>query len=173
MANIAEKTPRKRGRPRQYTDGYDKFLTGYGITAGLTRRSHTDAFYRLKAMSQLHPEKDPLFAWLWCDGGPNGHPKKHVRRTILAELGRMDDEADREAIARELCEQQPTTRDAVAMIRASRLGQPPGTPEQLSEALRTTVDAYLKSHADMGWDDVRHALEYLMDDLDLIESESN
>ncbi len=112
---------------------------------------------------------DARFAWLCSDKAPNGNPKGHVRRTILAELGRIEAEEERGQIALRLCELKQPTREAVAMVRHFRLGSPPGTPEQLADALRKTATAYLQSHAAMTWAEVREALESLVGDINSLE----
>ena len=60
-----------------------------------------------------------------------------MRHTILAELGRIDDEQAREVMALYLCEHKPTTRQAVALIRQYRLGtRPQGSPRQLAAVIQ-------------------------------------
>ena len=60
----------------------------------------------------------------------------HMRHTILAELGRIEDEDDLRSIARQICELKPGSKEAVAMIRQWRTGKSPsGDAISLTNAL--------------------------------------
>jgi hypothetical protein len=82
-----------------------------------------------------------------------------MRHTILAELGRIDDEQEREAMALYLCEHKPTTRQAVALIRQYRLGtRPPGSVVQLADVIRRAIATYQAEHEPLTDDEVYQAL---------------
>ena len=64
-----------------------------------------------------------------------------MRHTILAELGRIDDEQAREAMALYL-QHKPTTRQAVALIRQYRLGTRPQGAPQLAAVIQRAIATY-------------------------------
>ena len=92
---------------------------------------------------------DPRFAWL----------KQPHRGTIGDELGRLDDDEDSRTMALYLCEHRPTTREAVATIRAYRLEtRPAPTIHGLCQALQQALDHYLTTHGAMPLSAVEQAL---------------
>jgi hypothetical protein len=155
MENISQKPPAPRGRPRLSSTEFEDVATRFWAF-GKTRHTRTNAVYRHRAIRQFI--EDARFAWLCRDPVPNG-PDGTLRRTILTELGRIDDEGIREAIALDLCARQPTAREAVAQIRAYRLGRSPrGSVRQLYLALARTLQDYVVAHPDMPWEAVQEAV---------------
>jgi hypothetical protein len=76
-----------------------------------------------------------------------------------AELGRIEEE---------------DTREAIAIIPHSRLVmQPEGTPLQLMKVLCAALNNYLMDHASMALDDVMCALDWLTEAVDAAADESN
>jgi hypothetical protein len=139
---------------------FGTLLRQWGLSQGFSRHAHTNAWYKYAALRQFIT--DARFGWLCSDTTSNGDPadkRGHMRHTILTELGRMQDTAVREKLALHLCATQPTTREAVALIRAYRLGRhPQGTALQLSTILVHALQAYLFAHPAMEWKEVRQAL---------------
>jgi hypothetical protein len=153
MENISQKTVR-RGRPRKATDAE------WSITVdrqGHSYRDKANYLYRIRAISHLYG--DPRFAWLCNDSETIMRGEGHMRQTILGALGRIEDVDEMEAMALVLCEYQPTTRQALAMIRQFRLGtRPLGTLTQLADLLRRTIATYQVEHAPLAVDDIVQAL---------------
>jgi hypothetical protein len=82
--------------------------------------------------------------------------------TILAELGRIDDDEDMIEAARQLCEldPHPTVRNAVAMVRRWRTGtQPRADERQLAVAIASTIDKYVREHCDATQEILLQSLE--------------
>ena len=122
-------------------------------------------------MGQFMHDPAQRFHWLVSDQESINQRKGTIRSTILSELGRIDDEGDREALALALCATQPSTRRAVALIRKHRLIQRPfASHRQLTDALRTTLNTYLAEHAPMSWWRIRFAVRMLMHDIDTNEA---
>jgi hypothetical protein len=146
MENISENTPRKRGRPRkasaitwQVVDQQEGRHTSY--------RHRANYIYGMRAINVLRD--DPRFAWLHRARGT----------TLLDALGRIDDDQNLIAMALYLCEHQPSTRQAVALIREFRLDtRPPGTTDGLQATLEQALETYLATHADMPRAAVQQAL---------------
>jgi hypothetical protein len=124
----------------------------------------------LKSIKQF--ALDPALRFRWLCGDPDAvmRGEEHCRLTILAELGRIDDEQEREEMALYLCEVKPTTREAVALIRQVRTQRvPPGDTTQLADLIRHAINTYLREHATMPWNDVRQALFRVLADIDATE----
>jgi hypothetical protein len=175
MAHRSAQPPKPRGRPRLVSENEETLLRTMGWAHGFSRHDRTNTVHRLRAIRQFIT--DARFAWLCSDVAPNGDPQDnrgHLRRTILTELGRIEEEDVREQLALHLCETKPTTREAVAMIRHYRLGtRPPGTAEQLTKAWCTTLLEYLVAHPDLEWEDIQRAVLSLAQLVDRMEMEGD
>jgi hypothetical protein len=151
MENISENTPRKHGRPRkasaitwQVVDQQEGRHTSY--------RHRANYIYGMRAIEVLGT--DPQFAWL--------HGEQVS--TIVDELGRIDDTDDLRLMARHLCTHQPSTREAVALIRRFRFEAfPPGTIAGLVDTLARSLETYVRTHETMPWTAVRQALAEFVD----------
>ena len=127
----------KRGRPSKFTKEERDWMRKLWFDRG--PRSLNDHHYGARAGALLM--HDPRFRWL-CD------PEEgRLRGTILAQLGRIEDDEDLREAALALCEHRPTTRVAVAALRRWRLGQS-DTPDsdrladELLRAIRDYVDRF-------------------------------
>jgi hypothetical protein len=147
MENISENTPRPRGRPRK-AEAYWWDLATQSAGRHTSHRHRANYIYGMRACHVLRD--DPCFAWLHRARGT----------TIMDALGRIDDDQNLVAMALYLCEHQPPTRQAVALIREFRLeARPPGTRDGLQAALHKALDTYLAAHAEMPREAVQQALE--------------
>jgi hypothetical protein len=156
METISENPPRKkRGRPSIFSPFEHR---GAVFVAGnRTPRQQNNAMYTMRALTAI--SHDPRFAWLGSELEPASQGKGRLRRTILAELGRVEDPEELEALALAICAQKPTVRQARAMIRQVRLpSRPPGTFDQLLTVLVGALNTYLAEHAPMAWDDIDGAV---------------
>jgi hypothetical protein len=148
-----------RGRPSLMSVEQEAVFTALGLfTDSTPRRSKMNVFYRHRALGILS-EGD--YKWLFdeekvmADGGG-----KHWKPTILTELGRIENDDDLRAVASELCERKPATRDAVLMVRTFRTGGlPAGDSIQLANEIVQIVNRYRHSHAGVTKQDVVDALE--------------
>jgi hypothetical protein len=137
MENISQTSPpRKRGRPRKAAEAAWQIVDKvYPHTSHRLRANH---LYGMRAYRVLHD--DPRFAWVMAAR----------RDTILNELGRVSDDQNLRTIALDLCAHQPTTRQALARIRAFRQETlPPATACGLQAVLHTAIETYLAEHADV------------------------
>jgi hypothetical protein len=167
MENISEK--RSRGRPRKLPPQQWALLYGDVALEAKTHRSKMNALYHAHAVGQFHD--DPRFEWLLSDDATIKSGKGHMRNVILQELGRIENETERAEVALFLCEQKPTVREAVSIIRRFRLGRlPQGTPEQLADVLRKALNEYVSTHEGITYDEMRAALSQLRADIDATES---
>jgi hypothetical protein len=125
---------RQRGRPRKAeleASRQDPAL------AGKARRTRENAVYAARAERLLdRPEHEPWVRWLF-------EPRKP---TILAELGRIEDDLFLVEQAEWICEQQPWTHDAVALLRPDRTGREwwkrRRADEELADRLLAEINRY-------------------------------
>jgi hypothetical protein len=121
-----------------------------------SERTIQNTSYHLRAFALLVEE--PWAEWLIGYTSQEGKPGQ-VRKTILAELGRLEDDTELVMMARAICASHPNTRDALARIRQFRLGcMRVGRISQLTEVLRRTVNTYLWQHADFSLADAQLAV---------------
>jgi hypothetical protein len=147
--------PRKRGRPPKLP-AWERALSRQG-SEGKSARCRNNILYQTRVVSWA--ADDPRFEWLSSDSATILQGRGHMRSTILAELGRIEDEHDREALALYLCAHQPTARQAIALLRQYRLGTcPRGSAAQLTDILRRTVATYQAEHTGLTDDEVYQAL---------------
>src|SRR6266536_4044997 len=113
---------------------------GDAARAPRTRRPH-DVAAQQRALAVLCDDPEGRYRWL-CD------PVTQVIRVgILAELGRIEDDAALRALAARICELKPRTREAVAMIRRRRRdATTPVGESALTREILAAIDAYLARH---------------------------
>jgi hypothetical protein len=156
MEDISENPPRKtRGRPPKIAE-WEWRISRQGDEPRSSRH-HYNHVYEARVVSWVM--SDPRLEWLSSDSATLMQGKGHRRHTILAELGRIDNAHDREAMALYLCKHQPTTRQAVALIRQYRLGtRPPGSIVQLADVISRAIAIYQAEHVPLSPDEVSQAL---------------
>src|SRR5262249_24463139 len=114
MENISQNPlPKKRGRPQKMSEAWWRAINSVE-SCHSSHRHRANAIYGARAHMVL--KDDPRCAWRF----------QRYRSTIMDELGRVDDDQNLVAIARYLCEHQPTLRQALALIREYRLLSLPG-----------------------------------------------
>ncbi len=135
-APISEKSSkkRKRGRPERFHPRLlEIFRQG---SDGYTRRAHQNAGYHAAAFRAL------------------------VRRSILAELGRLEDPDTIRDIAGQICELRLKAADAIMAIRAARLGKKAAAGEDdLYERLLAFLDRYQYHHEGCSWQMIAATLD--------------
>jgi hypothetical protein len=116
-AAAAEK--RRRGRPPAFTP---EAMAVARSTGAKSRRAQQDVLYRLTAARLLlqvaarRPSATGRLSWL-----VDLETGRCLKPSVLVELGRMTDTRMLLRAALHLCEVQPSTKDAVAWLRESRL----------------------------------------------------
>jgi hypothetical protein len=165
-AGISENSSKKegRGRPRVFDEGLEKvYRTECGSYA--SKRTAQNVHYYLRALTTLGFLSEPFPAhlrWL-CDPAKQGikgqSDRRGFRKSVLAELGRIEDVESMDAVAQQICEIQPKTRHAIAMIRRVRTGgAKPGDTLQLGNALIKVLNDYRQRHPATTDNQVREAL---------------
>lgn len=82
---------------------------------------------------------------------------------MLVELGRVEDPDELRIVARRICKLKPKARDAVAMIRRYRVGEPPRVRQgALADELIRIVNAYVAAHPAASWSTVRTEVEQVL-----------
>jgi hypothetical protein len=155
-ADSAEK--KKRGRPPVVPENLRK-IYNYG-NASQSRRTVLDRHYGIIAFQAIMTdgEVDPAFHWL-VDPNHQAPNDTVYRRSIMYELGRIEDPDDLLSVARRICELKPKTRDAIAMIRRFRRGETPVHPGALAAELIRAVNAYKTRHPSTSWETIRSEVE--------------
>lgn len=155
----SSESPRKPGRPRRLTATDEAFHRN--LAPGRSHRTHLEHFYSGRAVAALGPDAVGLpepYRWLLGEG--------KVRSTILAELGRIEDEELLRFVAAEVCRSRPSAREARERIRWIRTGrQTIGSCEGLLVALRGSLNRYLAGHRNMSLAAAEEALETLLGDV--------
>jgi hypothetical protein len=164
--NISEKP--KRGRPPVLWQGEtmseETILRDMqGFAKGASHRSVLNAHYLSRALSLLIKNCKArrvtfpnCFSWL-CNN--KSGTQQRIRRVVLYELGRIDDDQLLLAMARELCKQEPSARGAITMIRRCRGCQRKhGDPLDFANEIIRTLNDYLCRHPEMTNEDALSAL---------------
>jgi len=169
---------RKRGRPKVISDFMEEHLyKPYVYSDSVkTRRGHLNEHYRFQALSALIVDEedeciDPQsagfeFKWLYDDDVRSHKNPRAYRKTILAELGRLQDPSLIRAVAREVCALKPRAKDAVVMIRQHRVRQlsAPTMERRDAQLAKELVDAvlnYLRRYPGTPFSDIYTALNYV------------
>jgi hypothetical protein len=117
--------------------------------------------------------EDGRFAWLCSTREEINAGKSRLHYTLLAELGRIEDEAEMKEVALLLCEQKPQSKRGVAFIRACRLGRT-AEPDAMALTLRVIrcVDDYRATHPATTPRQIFAALENARDALEEVLSDA-
>jgi hypothetical protein len=142
---------KKRGRPRMNPEMEDMAKDVGHLDYHSDRRHIQNCLHGLHARLVILKAQDPnRFVWLVDSpeaikaGTATGDFRK---RTIMSELGRIDDDDDLLSIAEQVCELKPNTQDAVAMIRRWRLGKSPEADALgLTDAIVNVINRYIGTH---------------------------
>lgn len=147
--NISEKP--RRGRPRLLSKELEQIAI-FKDGPYCSPRTHQNGHYEIRALRVLDITGDQLpeeYRWLMDpDKQREGRSERQgYRKTILAELGRIDDDECLQAVAKRICELKPKTRDAILMIRRWRVGgSKPADVRQLANEVIRTINDYLQRH---------------------------
>ena len=168
---------RTRGRPKVIPDFMEEhFYKPYVYSDSVkTRRGHLNEHYRFQALSALiigeeDENVDPQspgfeFKWLYDDVNSHKNPRAY-RKTILAQLGRLQDPSLIRTVAREVCAIKPTAKDAIVIIRQHRVTRSSSPTMERKDALlaKELIDAvlnYLRRYPGTPFSDIYAALNYV------------
>ena len=152
LETVSEKP--KRGRPPVYLPEHlalARFVTpDVKTTRGL---QNTMRRQRALALVMDAGKDDPALLWL-MDPAACARGEARWQPLILAELGRIDTDADLLAMARHVADLRPTAKVAVALIRRWRLqasGQVPRPASclDLTNEIINVANAYIDRHPDV------------------------
>jgi len=148
----------KRGRPPAFPD------SAHALAAKMkpdvrTRRGQQNLVYAMIGLNFVRA-RGAQFAWLFDEAAAQSGDNPRMKWTILSELGRVADEELREALATLLCEQKPTTREAITWIRRARKAHcGKSSAIALADAILRIIDDYQTTHPDTTPQQVFAALE--------------
>jgi hypothetical protein len=134
-------------------------------------RQHQNRSYANQAMNILGLTWDepPLdLTWLCDRPAIMAGTSNTIKWSILAELGRLAAagfaDADIVAVARVICEQRPTVKEAAAMVRRYRLQKPTaGSGKALFDRLIKCFNSYCAEHPDIPTADLRRTADVFRD----------
>ena len=141
--NISKK--RRRGRPYSvFTDANDMREMIARCRDVRTERSVANRLYYHHALSVIGGGRESDLHWLAdvCTG--------RYRRTILTELGRIDDEDLLLDVALDLCQKKPKTVKAVSLIRQRRGVLKPPSVLGIRTALRVSINRWRAANPAVG-----------------------
>ena len=154
---------RQRGRPPVMDEAQVK-LAEFCTENKVTHRHKLNIHYRQRALSLLMDQKQ--FSWL-LDSKIMAETGRIRKTTILAELGRIQNDENLKVFALEICKRKPTTGAAVAMLRRARgVSEEAGNAEGVAHAIRVALNAYITRHPSTPWPDVTAALVTVQQDVE-------
>jgi hypothetical protein len=153
---------RKRGKPKKTLDNGDTF-NEWVLKMGLSNNKKSERlkinYFIAVAQGALEDENgnnsiDGEFDFIIAVN--DNLEIVCFKRTILQELGRLEDEEVIKGVARVICKSKLSTDDAITYIRQFRTTQKQGDEIKLAQAIASVIDDYTFKHVGV--------------DLDLIES---
>ena len=131
---------KKRGRPQAIGDATLRIIADQRPHIK-TRRGRQEMVYASRAAGGLMADK--RFVWLTDEKDPL------KKKSILSELGRIENEEDLKAVALQICELKPKVKEGVAMVRRWRTGKTPKADRRsLRSHILKGVNDYLLTHPD-------------------------
>lgn len=157
--NFSEK--KKRGRPRLFHPEYEKVIRRgreYTDIRTIYNQEYETRAFTVLGLSPKNPPDFP-FSWLGDESKIEVGKSRRCgfRKTILSELGRIDNDSNLIEAAKEICRLKPKTQDAVKMIRGWRLRRA-YAPVSLESSLRKAIEDYRKNHPDIKDKDIYETL---------------
>ena len=164
MENFSE-NKRKRGRPpKMLSNGkprneFISKLVKDGMSFGKCERTQINTFYLHEAQAALW---DGDFSYLIVNDDKTA-TTKIKKRTVLQELGRLEDPDLIRDVAGAICEHKLNTMEAVTYIRQLRAGgKPAGSNLDLANVIAKTIDEYNLKHSAVNDDMIRESLSFLL-----------
>jgi hypothetical protein len=144
---VSENAPkRKRGRPAVY-DASDMATLECLFPDVTTVRGRQNRARMTRALRVLN--YGPAFYWLVSNEDEISKREGCFRTTILAELGRIENDDDLRAAAQQICKMKPRSKEAVSIIRRWRTGKNlKGGTISLTNAIIKTVNDYCDARPD-------------------------
>ncbi len=170
----------QRGRPRAVEPAIEALYEQLGLYDGkYSRRARVNVHYKRRALACLVFNRSDAESFKWIADSTEKARQGKIkpwRETILSELGRIENESDMRAIALQLCELKPKTKDAVDMIRRWRLRDKSklGDVGTLTNELARCVDDYRRRYPDIQLAQVKDALNNIycfVEDLETMSPE--
>lgn len=154
---------RRGGRPKLIGEGLRATIDFAVGNPNASERTRQNKLYQMRAMLALKLTTDestpPEYLWIW--GLPHvPRPGDHrVKWTILAELGRIEDDDELREVAAEVCRRKMKTREAVVRIRQYRNGgAKAGDSLELANVVIGAINDYMNRRPGLTPGDIRDAL---------------
>jgi hypothetical protein len=163
------KNTKKRGRPKKILDNgktFDEWILKAGLSKDeKSERWKINTYYTAVAQAALADENgnhsvDGEFNFIIA---ANNLEIVCFKRTILIELGRLEDEKMIRGVARVICQNKLSTDDAITYIRQFRTKQKPaGDKEKLALSIGKAIDEYKFKHLDVDNEMIRASLNLVL-----------
>jgi hypothetical protein len=168
MENFTE-NKRKKGRPKKILDNGETF-NEWTLKAGLLKDEKSEqwkinTYYTAVAQGALADENgnhsvDGEFNFIIA---VNNLEIVCYKRTILLELGRLEDEEMIKGVARVICQNKFSTDDAITYIKQFRTKQKPtGDKEKLALSILKAVEDYNFKHSNVDYEMIRISLNLVL-----------
>ena len=172
MENFSD-NKRKRGRPPKVLDnGITRQeaisnIENMGLGSdGKSERSKINHYYMIRAHGALRDQNGDASVngeFSFIISADSWHDIRAYKRTILQELGRLEDPNLIRDVARAICEHKLNTMEAVTYIRQFRTGgKAPGCSLDLVKVIAKSIDEYIYKHSNVNDDMVRDSLSFLL-----------
>jgi hypothetical protein len=165
MGNISEKTNRC-GRPEKIRVNSKGSITDFveweRMDYNKTDRTKMNEYYARVAQVALDYGDSDEFSFIISAVNATKPVFDTYKKTILIELGRLEDVDLIRKVASMICEKELTTTEAVAQIRQLRVGsKPKGSVYNLAKALAKSIDEYKSKHSDVTDEMVQESLNII------------
>jgi hypothetical protein len=148
----------RRGRPPVMDPEWVK-ETGWIFSAIKTQRGLHNYWYGQRAAKLLR-KHHPRYSWLVGTEEESRDGVRPDRLTILAELGRIEDDESLLLVAGDICCRKPTAAEATRLIRHYRLDRKPGNAvKEVTGIVCKAVNSYLRCHPTVTHNEAFMALE--------------
>lgn len=167
--NFSEKQQSRRGRPRVLGKEYEEYMRGLGHFRCSSRRGNVNESYFFEAIGTLwnhHPMgmEAALEAYAWLGNPTTSDQKGRLKKTLLAELGRIKDPETIRAVALVICKLKPLATAGVQLIRRARLRRAPAADAYgLGHHLARCVDDYRAAHPEASYAMAAEALRDVLE----------
>lgn len=167
-----EKTPENNGKKRKSKktldagDTFNEWISKMGLSHDkISEKTKISNFYVAIAQGALEDEtgKHPIAGEFDFIIAMNENLEiECFKRTILCELGRLEDEKLIKGVARVICQNKLSTDDAISYIRQFRTQKSKGDDVKLAKAIAILIEDYRYTHSDVNLEMIKSSLNLVL-----------
>lgn len=168
MENIPENESKIRisKKTLENEDTFNEWVSKMGLSNNKIReKSKISNFYTAIAQSALEDEagKHPIAGEFDFIIAMNENLEiVCFKRTILCELGRLEDEELIRGVARVICQNKFSTDDAISYIRQFRTQKAKGDNLKLAKAISIVIEDYRYTHSDVNREMIESSINLVL-----------